>query len=426
MPPASDRYTDGSRRPGHPQWWLAGLLAAFVALALAGVSRMLALPDLFRAPDAWTYDLRTSLFSQTPKGPRTDIAVVLIDDDSLGEGYISRSPVDRGLQANLVRGLAAAGAKAIALDFIYDRPTARGPDQALLEALASVKVPVVVGAIDARSTPDDSKQKKFQETFIAQSGQGAGHVYFALQGGKMTIGDQVVRYRLGPSPYPPNRPGLAEAAARAAGFKISEPNAKFDGERLIAWQKAPEFGGYDQPFRVLKVQSHRLGAPAGEMLGQGWEALVKGRIVLVGGGFVDIDRHLTPFSVLDRAKQPGVFVHAQILGQILDGREVAVTPALADVVLLMLVALAGMAAAARWRWRGGDFHVWLLGAVGVFLLGLLVFAGLGLILPSGSVYLAWMAGVGLGNPPLWSRRFGGRILLLLGLGWLLGHEGGMP
>lgn len=403
-----------SSRLSGPLSWPFLALAFLIALGLAAASRFVDLPDLVRAPDAWSYDLRTSLFSPRVPALRDDITVIVIDDDSLSEGYPSRSPVDRGLLATLVRGLSAAGAKAIGLDIIVDRTTTPAADAALMSALHDTKdVPVVLGALDARTKFESPRPMEVQERFLADAGRTAAHLYFARQGARLAIGDQIVRYGLGPSPYPPHRKGFAEALAEAAGRPPAKPAG--DTPQLIAWQRPPASGGHDHPFRVLRVKPHKPGAPIGEVLWDGWENEIKGRIVLVGGAFEDMDQHLTPLAATNKQTLPGVIVHGQILGQLLDGREVPVSPALADILMLILAAVAGMLAGARWRWQSGNFQVWFIGGFAVLLIGIAAFWGLGLIIPSGALYVAWVAGVWVANPPPWALRLRAAIFGKLGL-----------
>lgn len=373
--------------------------AVLIALVLLAIGRLANLPDLIRAPDAWFYDLRTALFSPRVAAPRDDITVVLIDDESLGEGYASRSPVDRGLQATLVKGLAQKGAKAIGLDFVYDRKTTPEADGALLRVLKDTRSPpIVLGAIDANWAGETTKSIQNQEDFLKAAGQTAAHIYFARQGARFTIGDQVIRYWLGPSPNPPSRKGFAQALAEAAGHRV-----RLDEEesQLIAWQKPPEGGGYAYPFRLLRVKAHKPGAPIEDMLYPGWEAFVKDRIVLVGGGFEDIDRHLTPLTAADHQAVPGVTVHAQILAQFLDGRQIARSSVYADFLMLVAAFFAGAGVAALWGWRSGDFQVWVVGGLAVLIAGAAAFGSLGIIIPSGALYLAIVAGAWFWNPPRW-------------------------
>ncbi len=381
--------------------------AVLVALVLLAIGRLMNLPELIRAPDAWFYDLRTAMFSPRAAAPRDDITVVLIDDESLGEGYTSRSPVDRGLQATLVKGLALNGAKAIGLDFLYDRKTSPEADGALLKALKETRsTPIVLGAIDPVWAGETTKSVQTQEDFLKAAGHTAAHIYFARQGARFTVGDQVVRYWLGPSPNPPNRKGLAQALAEATGHPVRLDEAE---NQLIAWQRPPEGGGYAYPFRLLKVKAHRPGAPIEDMLYPGWEGYVKDRIVLVGGGFEDIDRHLTPLTAADHKAVPGVTVHAQILAQFLDGRQVERSSVYGDFLMLVVAFMAGASVATLWGWRSGDFQVWLVGGLAVLIAGAAAFGSLGIIIPSGALYLAIVAGVWFQNPPRWIEPFVSRF-----------------
>jgi len=391
---------DGAALDWKNNVWFRTLLPPFlIALGLMVAGRALDLPELLRAPDAWFYDLRTALFAPAVKQPRDDVTVVLIDDESLQDGYVSRSPVDRGLQATLVKGLAQEGAKAIGLDFLYDRATSPEADGLLIKALQETKdTPVIMGALDPQWVGGSARSVDQQEKFLAAAGKTPAHIYFARQGAKFTVGDQVIRYWLGPSPFAPHRKGLAHALAEAATHtSIAAP----DGGQLIAWQRPPQSGGYDYPFRLLKVRPHQPGAKISDMLYPGWEAYVKGHTVLIGGGFDDIDRHLTPLSTVDHVAVPGVTIHAQILAQLLDGREVLHLWPLAEFALLMAAALLGMTVAQRYGWHSGDFKVWAAGGLGVLLAGVVAYAWFGLIIPSGSLYVAFVAGVWMLHPPRW-------------------------
>lgn len=379
------------------------VVALLIAAVLTLAARKLDLPSLVRAPDAWFYDLRTGMFAPRAEALK-DITVIIIDDKSLSQGYISRSPVDRGLEATLVRGVADAGAKAIGLDFIYDHKTTDAADAALLSALRDTrdKLPIVIGELDERSDliPE---AREFQRRFVADSGRTPAHLYFAHDGAKLTVGDQIIRYWLGPAPTPPHRNGLAQALAAAVGKTWDKP---IDGPQLIAWQRPPAGSAADQqhPFRVLYVRAHRPGAPISDMLWPGWEAAVKGKIVLIGGGLDDIDRHPTPLSAVSHTTLPGVLVHGYILAQILEGRTVPHTWVVVDLVMLTLAALAGMLVGSRLGWGSGDFRVWFVGFVAVMLAGLLAYASSGLIIPSASLYLAWVAGVWAAASPPWVRK----------------------
>ena len=166
--------------------WLIGALgiiwAIILALALVGFSRAGMLPE---GPDEWSYDWRTLLFSPTAKTPNREIAVLLIDEDS--------SPITttslRSTAASwrlLLRAIDASNPKAIGLDFIYDRKSEPAKTQKLIDALRTVKAPIVFGAIDLRIRAL-KEEIKYQEDFIARTGREAGHVFFARDVNKLKI-----------------------------------------------------------------------------------------------------------------------------------------------------------------------------------------------------------------------------------------------
>ena len=46
------------------------------------------------------------------------------------------------------------------------------------------------------------------------------------------------------------------------------------------------------------------------------------KIVIIGGLFPDIDRHLTPLTARANELQPGAVIHAQIAAEMVDGRHI--------------------------------------------------------------------------------------------------------
>ena len=150
--------------------WAVGIAVALTVGALAGFT-----PE---GPDEWTYDWRTLFFSQSADKPRDDIAIILIDEDSMGE-YDYISPVDRGLVAKLLQALDTANPKAVGLDFIYDRRSEEAKTQALIDTIKGMHSPIVFGAIDSRIRGFKAEDLKYQEDFIAKTGREAGHVFFA-------------------------------------------------------------------------------------------------------------------------------------------------------------------------------------------------------------------------------------------------------
>ncbi len=373
---------------------LIGLGAsALIAAVLVWASRAGLVPD---APDQFTYDWRTALLSDTAPATRDDIAVVLVTDDSL-TGYPYRSPIDRGLLAEVVRTVDAAGPKAMGLDFIFDQPTEPAKDTALKEALKSARNHIVAGAIDQRSTGVPERNFKFQEAFLNGAGlsdanRKVGHVYFVNQKNQLAIADQTIRFIAGNSPNKLSRPGMAQMLADIDGKK-AEPASSY-----IAWLLPPAQLGRPT-FQTFRVRAHRDedGKPVAEPFPKSWQDALKGKIVLIGGEITGTDRHLTPFSVVDDSRMTGVFIHAQILAQLRDGRSIYLIAVWQELLAVALVAGLGFIAAVRWSLHRAE---WLAtaGALVFFIVtGLVLFAAFNFVLPSATLVLAWPAGLFAGN-----------------------------
>jgi CHASE2 domain-containing sensor protein len=114
--------------------------------------------------------------------------------------------------------------------------------------------------------------------------------------------------------------------------------------------------------------------------------------VLIGGDFIDRDKHLTPLSISDGAKMPGVMVQAQILAQLLDGRSVYTVGWLEELVLLAAVAFVGFFSR-QWQIRRYDLLLYIAGLGALILLGIALFSGFGIIAPSTTLFFAWTLGV---------------------------------
>ena len=361
---------------------LGVLWACVVAAGLTGASLLGVSPE---GPDEWTYDWRTLFFSQSADRPREDIAIILIDEKSMHE-YDYISPIDRGLVAKLLQGLDTAAPKAVGLDFIYDRRSEDGKTEALINTIKTMRSPIVFGAIDSRIRGFKAEDLRYQEEFIAKTGREAGHVFFARQLDQLKIGDQVVRYIGERAPAPPHRKSIAQLLVEKSGATAPmEPASPY-----IAWLLPPP--GSDL-FPLFRVPRHRPDAPAETILPESWRQALRGKIVLIGGDFVDRDKHLTPLSVLDGAKMPGVVVQAQILAQLRDGRSIHEVPWQTELALLAVVALLGFIVSSFISVRRYDWLVYFCGLAALVLLGVALFSVYTVIIPTTSLFFAWTAGV---------------------------------
>jgi adenylate cyclase len=362
--------------------WIAGLAGAAWAVLVAGALVALSSAGIMpEGPDEWTYDWRTFLFSQTAPQTSKEIAIVLISEESMAD-YDYISPVDRGLTAKLIKGLDAAEPRVIGLDFIYDRKSEASKTEALIEAIRTAKAPVVFGAIDKRVLGFRPEDLKYQDEFIARTGRKAGHVFFARDLEQLKIGDQVVRYMGAPSP---DRESFAQLIAQESKLPWKAPENPY-----ISWLLAPP--GEDL-FPTFRVPRHDPRAGPETILPESWRTALRGKIVLVGGDFVDRDKHLTPLTIWDGRKMPGVLVQAQILAQLLDGRSVDTIHWSTEVILLIAICFLGTLFSLYWSVKRYD---WLLYGVGVGILvvmGAALFSEFGILIPSTTLFFAWTLGV---------------------------------
>lgn len=368
-------------------------VSLIIAAFLVGIDRN---GLLWEAPDRITYDWRTYLFSERAKAPRDDMVLIRVNEDSL-TGYPYLSPIDRGMTAELVRQIAEAQPAAIGLDFIFDRVTEPSKDNALLAALKDVnaRVPVIIGAVDERSGSRDAAPL-YQERLIKDGGLRGGHIYFATDQERLSLGDQAVRFIVAPSPAPPARPAFSQALADAVGKGFAPASA------LIYWRHSPtEAGAHFLPTFTLLPHRDATGKRTGPVLPDSWRAVLRGKIVLIGGAFSDRDLHMTPLSVATNGFVHGVEIHAQMLAQRLDKRSVYVMNWWQEFMLVAAVAGLGFFAGRLWRVSGDGWKTSALAFVVFVSASFGLFAAFSFILPTATLFFAWPAGLLTGQHMGW-------------------------
>lgn len=354
------------------------LRIAIGSAALMLIAALLWLPSF--APyllrfEHWTADWRTAYLADVPDATSKRVALVLIDDATLRE-YPS-SPIDRDLLARLVKAIDTAGATGIGIDVYFLKHTDAAKDAALIEAVRTARARVVLGAIDERGQLQPF-QREFQKEFLAKAGRPIG--YLNLHHDR----DDVVRFTSAPAADGAYPKSFALQLAETA----SEPSAA-DGGQPISWLAKPA----DGTPTFASVTAHELLADPAR------GAVLKDRIVLIGGDFPNRDRHRIPLTVRDSETPAGVFIHAQIIQGLLEPRRaIAELGPVAVRGVLVLVAIAGFVIGwSLWRSSivhslGAGFATALLLAVDAFF-----FKMLHVLLPFTLALVAWVAGLTAGR-----------------------------
>jgi len=277
---------------------------------------------LVQSAENWLEDFRFGTLSP-PEPQSSDIVVVSITEDTLAT-LPYRSPVDRGFLADLLGTLESAKPRAIGLDVLLDQPTEPAKDHALQNTLSGLSVPLVV----ASAGPAQGLTEK-QTAHLTRTTKGLTTGLVTLVKDRV---DGTVRWVLaGDMVYNRRVPGFVGALASAVG--LTAPNRDLS----LIYRGRP--ADNTPPFQIH--QAHTV-----PFLPKAWFA---GKIVLIGADLPHIDRHRTPFAAAfgSRAGElPGVVIFAHALSQVLDGRTSPKMNTIAQTVLIIILAAAGMLLAA--------------------------------------------------------------------------------
>lgn len=298
--------------PARKQWLLVcgGLCAASAALSWFGTRHI----ALLRQSELLLDDFRLAYFAP-PREQHSDIVVLTIDEETLAQ-FPFRSPIDRGLIAELVTTLSERKVRALGIDLIFDQPTDPDDDRAFLTALDGLAAPSVV-AIGNATNGLTRRQLEFQEQYLG--GRSVG-----LAGMLLTAG--VVRHVYPGEPGPEGfQPSFAAALAGAVG--VERPTAPQKLYYRLPKDGAPAI----RTFSALHLQT----------LPAAWFA---DKIVLLGADLPNQDTFRTPLSVAQGgATMAGIFIHAQALAQLLDGVVFPTVSRSIEVSILILAAVLGVA-----------------------------------------------------------------------------------
>lgn len=297
-------------RPGKLEWLL-------LAAALGAATWFAAGHALLGRVDHALYDAGLALWRRPPP---PDIVIVAIDEESIAA--LGRWPWRRGVHATLVEKLAAAGARAIALDVILaesDHGDLKG-DAALVAAVAAAGNVVVPGG----PAPGPTAHDLDPFDALGRVSKAIGHIHLD------TDEDGVVRALPRPLPAPAPREHLAQAALRVAGrASLARPDPR--GDDAQPRELIPYFGrsGTVRTYSYLAVL--RGDVPRSE---------IEDRIVFVGTTAAGLgDMHPAPAGGRT-APLAGVEIAAQVAGSQQLGERIRVAGATSVAALSGSLALA--------------------------------------------------------------------------------------
>jgi CHASE2 domain-containing sensor protein len=308
--------------PGDFTWLDLATLAA-IAVVIAGFSTAAVrfLPFLSVA-DHWLIDFRLTALSNGSPGPHPSIVVVTITEETLAT-LEYRQPVDRGLLANTINQLRAKGARNIAVDLLFDQPTAKEKDLALRLSLSDWPVAPVVawaGLEEGLTRLQAQTLERFFEGVHVRRG------YVTLESDEDGTVRAIYPGRLD---HMTKEFDLGFPGAIAAQIGITPP------EQSIGLYYMTRRNLREPMF--LQYEAHMVPDLPAE--------LFKGKTVLIGADLPDADRHRTPLATVlgHRAGSlPGVVIHAQALSQLLDGRVLPKVNLSTEIALSSLAALAAI------------------------------------------------------------------------------------
>ncbi len=297
-------------------WWLVSVAPL--------ITTLLAIAVCFRL-EILGQDYSLLRHADWGAGP-DDIIIIAVDEDTLAT-LPYRSPIDRGLLADLIDQLDAADAKAVGIDFLLDQPSEPAKDRRLAEILRTASIPIVMGYAQMADGLSE-RQFAYQEKIL--NGLDKGLVALSRDDFDGTV-RQLMTGRVIDGTW---RPALASAMAAHAGV---EPKDRTD--RITYYRDAT-----GAPFKFPVYPAHSV-----KHLPADW---LKGKFVLIGSARPSTDQHRTPFVTLfgaERGALFGVTIHAHILAQLLRGDRITVIDGLAKfAIALALSILTAVLVVPRW------------------------------------------------------------------------------
>ncbi|MEE4289045.1 MAG: adenylate/guanylate cyclase domain-containing protein [Erythrobacter sp.] len=298
---------------------------------------------LTNAAERAFYDMR-AYYSADMVEQDDRVVVVVFTDEALFD-LKKRSPLPRDTIASALKTLDSLNPAAIGIDILFDQP--QDEDEVLIETLRNMQTPVAVAYADTETNENDiiKAQQEYLDWFMAQlEGSNARKASVRLN---QAFGQTRVWPDIEQAPAPLlGRAMLADAGAPIERFAAYEGAIDY---RRSAFEDQTGSGGDGSEEQV----SVELFPSFDIQLFAGMDAdtasffadQIEGRYVLLGGDLVDVDRKETTFTSVDGREPAGIYVHAHMIAQMLDGNVMpqissAVKWALALLVVLSAVLVA--------------------------------------------------------------------------------------
>lgn len=235
--------------------------------------------------------------------PQPNVVVVAITEQGLAT-FPYRSPVDRGLVADLVAKIDVAGPRAIGIDLLLDQATEPAKDARLQAAIGAASSPIVIASA-WRSDGLTQDQFNYLNRFAPSARRGLALLLHDNLDGVVRGAFHGRQDRAGWTP------------SFAAAMASPSPSDRREPDDMVFYREA---NGSPFKFPVYPAQAIKLAPPA-------W---FKDKYVLIGVDLPNVDRHSTPFALLSGPQNgvlPGVVIHAHSLASLLSGdRIVTLSP----------------------------------------------------------------------------------------------------
>jgi class 3 adenylate cyclase/CHASE2 domain-containing sensor protein len=304
----------------------SSLLLLFGVAAIAAILSVLAVGDIvvFTNVDNFIQDWEFAFAAhEQPSDDR--VRIVAIDEATLSH-LPYRSPIDRGMLAELLTRLDSVHPRAIGIDVLFDQPTEPAKDAALEHVIRTIKTPLIIAYTEEADNVTPA-QLAYLRAYVPARDRATpdlpkdsyGIVRTVHPGIRMADGKYILSFE---------RRLAEEYGVKTAGRTIP-----------IIWKK-PQAGQTYNYFET-NVQTVNAYQPVVFTAALG-PALFKDRIVLVGSDLTLTDRHRTPLATMSAAGvMPGMFVHAYGLSTLLDGAVSPVAGWKTNLLIALVLAFTG-------------------------------------------------------------------------------------